>query len=251
MSDLPHSLDDEFDDPALSSLSGHEEGGQKWLISYADVITLLLCFFVLFFNEKPKEQDKPNNVIDSIRLTFKGKEKRAKELSKSVTSKAAQISAPANAGEGGTGTGIIDKAFQQLSSLPSVKVVRNEGQLIIDFAEGNFYNIGAYELNANGRDHVNQVALALKPFVDKVNIQIQGHTDSLTIAPRPGRLYKSNMELSALRALGAYKMLASEGFPATMLSISGFADHRSNRKITPDEWGFGMDRRVSFLIEAK
>lgn len=260
-------LDDGDDFPSLNV--GEEEGSHQWLISYADVITLLLCFFVLFFNIRPEETVQPDGssardidlVVESIQSTFgNGRStSAATNVSAATTSLAAKATdASAVAGDG-TGVGastlaqrraIIDDAGSELKKLANVTLKSKLDRIAIDFATGDFFESGSFELTPLGSQSVQSVATTLMPFLDRVRVEIQGHTDDAVVSPRPGRHFKTNMELSALRALSVYREMAALGYPASMLSISGFGDQRAHGTTVTKEHDLGADRRVSFSVEA-
>jgi len=200
------------------------EQSSAWLTSYADITTLLLCFFILFFNLDSVSD------FQVIADSFQG------EVSESKVS---------------TGSGDIPAIDQQsvidaLKSLNNVVINKEQQQLHIDFENNHFFASGSYHLNKAGKQHVKDVLSALSTVADKVALTIRGHTDDRHVR-QDRRRFKSNIELSALRAVTVFKMFREAGYSSQQLSIQGVEPEAMNASTDNNL----QHRRVSFVVRMR
>lgn len=183
-----------------------DENDEDWMVSFADIVTLLLCFFVLFFSENKKKVDVPVDVIREISTEFSpvvpvdpgkksdqelsgissekfGKsennvsEKMMKEVNKNLNEKLNSLSG-----------NNIDYDLQSINSKEILLRVWNDGM----------FKSGSASLSPKGHDLVMGVAKTLSKYSGKIEIRIEGHADSQAI--KPGSKIRNNLVLSSLRA---------------------------------------------------
>ena len=174
-----------------------------WLSTYGDMITLLMCFFVIFFS------------ISEVNIALFEDLKNGFESD--ITNK--ETKSP------------ISLLAKQLDSIYDNPVDDNldvEVELInrginIKLASNDLFRSGDAQLSRSGRKTVDDISSSLLSIVERYNLtcDIEGHTDDTPI-----RSYKfpSNWELSASRAANVLRQMIDSGIPKDQSRAIGFAD---------------------------
>ncbi len=224
------------------------EGASKaWLETYGDMITLMLCFFVMLFN--PVQVDETQ--MAQLTVALEG----------DPTSGGMSLSAGRLADLGNTINSLpsIEKgkslglAVKKAVSLfaPDVKsnkitVTTDERGLVITLASDSFFREGSAELLI---DETRDTLLRLSQFLTSPELEgrsfrIEGHTDS---TPVDESVWTSNWELSGARALNVLYYLTDFGVNDENFSFLGYADTQPKRPNDTAE-GRGYNRRVDIII---
>lgn len=175
-----------------------------WAVSYADLLMVLLSFFVIFFSvESSKNKDA---------LIYK-------ILSEVKNPRAG--TGPANgygqAAQGAKGSRLFTEAdAKQMASLfkgLNPAVGRNPASLTLEFPD-NVYKSGTYKLKGDSLKEFHRVFEMLRPYDMQLEVMIIGHSDSKQVAAAPagGRKFEDNFELSSLRASAAIREAVTQGF---------------------------------------
>jgi chemotaxis protein MotB len=237
------------------------ENHERWLISYADFITLLFAFFVVMFATSQTDKAKAQQVSDSVKKALEG-EKMSTMIAAVLGGTIDNTGKGNNQmhGPGGANTPPEAKKDQKLAELmPSLKVLSQElkdeiakGEiqivmqprgLVVSFTQAALFPSGQDEIAANSYDSLKKVAAAIEKLPNPV--RLEGHTDSVPInTPR----FHSNWELSAARSIALLELMSGKfGVPRDRLSIAGYAD---NAPVAPNdtEAGRARNRRVDVVI---
>jgi len=237
------------------------ENHERWLVSYADFITLLFAFFVVMFATSQTDKGKAQQVSDSVKRALEG-EKMSSVIAAilggtvSDTGKGNAM----NRGPGGAQKAVADKRDQKLAELvPSLKVLTEELKkeiedgriqismqprgLVVSFTQAALFPSGEDVVSPDALEGLAKVAAAIRRIPNPV--RLEGHTDSIPIrTPR----FHSNWELSAARSIALMEILSDRlGVSPERLSIAGYADTApiaSND--TPD--GRARNRRVDIVL---
>ncbi len=214
-------------------------GAPAWMVTYGDMMTLLLTFFVLIVSFSSIEQVKFRAAIHSIQeglgiwpdnagilleidLDQAKKAQEAQEVIEELTA-----------------------AMQELAMIESVEIYNTPSGLRVIISDPVLYQSGRAELSARFKSLLLSVAQTIKSR-SFAEVRIEGHTDNVPInTPK----YPSNWELSAARALAATKYLAfTGGIPADRLSAIGYGEYRP---IEPNDTreGRAKNRRVEIHLE--
>ncbi|MGC8783716.1 MAG: OmpA/MotB family protein [Armatimonadota bacterium] len=190
------------------------ENIDRWLITYADMITLLVALFIMLYSMSAVNQEKFGALAQSMRREFQA--------------------LPEHNGGKIVGTGqIVDPLEQQASQLQQflqktglqaqVRVRHEERGMVISLlSDGTLFDLGSADLKPSARQVLDQVAQVLRAVPNPV--LIEGHTDNLPIRTPQ---YPSNWELSAARAARVLRYLVQKGgIPAHRLIAVGYADTR-------------------------
>lgn len=239
----------------------------RWLVSYADFITLLFAFFVVLYSSSKADAHKQAQISASIDSAF-----RALGLFQGVSKSPGSGS---GLGTPGTQTHLEDgqvssmnivmgdqlmatadvqqdfaKIKQHLDGLLSNQIAQHivslkigRDGLVISLREAGFYDSGSAVPHESSVATLDQIAAALSaaPY----DIRIEGHTDNVPIHTAQ---FESNWELSTARATSLAKIfIIGHHFAPARLSASGYAEfHPVTTNDTAD--GRGQNRRVDIII---
>jgi chemotaxis protein MotB len=217
---------------------GTHQGEGSWAVSYVDMLTLLLCFFIIFFStDKNKSAPK---TLQAIQSQFT--QNPAQEIKNQQPMAPVDPAAPSNT----EGTPRIQTIVHELESLRDLynKKKIEGARLELQFDNISFFDSASTRLTPEGQTAVNQVIETLKPYSGKVRIVVQGHTDSRTLRGSQTGL-KDNWELSVIRATSVLRGFNQAGFPQQYLSAEGFAATRTLATVED----YSIARRITLRIE--
>lgn len=246
--------------------SKHDAGQERWLVTYADLITLLMIFFVLMYTMSQVDAKKYEAVANSLSVVLTGEaitvlegqgpsiiENLSGELlpegPSSYPDNEAQIEevkdliAQFIAGQevGTNRLGSTNSTGNKLSEY--IVVYEQERGLVISFKDTLLFNSGSADLTPEAGDIIKQVGVALADLPNY--IRVEGHTDDLPINTAR---FPSNWELSVLRSSNVVHVLSEEaGIPPERLSIIGYGEYRP---LVPNDNSLNraMNRRVDIVI---
>jgi chemotaxis protein MotB len=237
------------------------ENHERWLVSYADFITLLFAFFVVMFATSQTDKGKAQQVSDSVKKALEG-DKMTQVISAilggSVTDKGkgnAQMRGP-----GGSRQAAAEKKDEKLAELlPSLKVLSEELKneiaegkitismqargLVVSFNQAALFPPGGDAISPDSYDGLEKVASAILKISNPV--RLEGHTDSTPISTVR---FRSNWELSSARSIAILELLSNKwGVPRNRLSIAGYAD-TAPLASNDTEIGRARNRRADIVI---
>jgi chemotaxis protein MotB len=195
-----------------------QENLDRWLLTYADLITLLLALFVVMYSMSRVDAEKFDNISDALNEALKGSSGLLK----------------GEFGDGFRGGGplklkdlrIIRKELWGLienKDLDSeIEVITNSRGLIIHITESSFFETGKADIKPGARDILNILSTILVGIPNE--IRIEGHTDDIPINTPE---FPSNWELSTARATNVLRYLVEEcGLSPDRISALGFGEYR-------------------------
>jgi len=226
---------------------------ERWLVSYADFITLLFAFFTTLYAISVIDQDKGKRLVQSIRESFGEGIFEAGTTDPRILQQwlSAPIDFGANSGNGSANSertrfNLVEQRTQALSANTEagegISVRRTEEGLVISLADTQFFEPGTSRVAPAARLALREVAGLLKDLPN--HVRVEGHTDD---RPVRGGGASSNWHLSATRAVEVVREFEQAGLASYRLSASGFADQRplvSNRT----DQGRRVNRRVDIVI---
>lgn len=201
----------------------HEEVDTEgtWAISYGDMITLLLAFFVLFFTVDP-ERETENQLQQSLVMELK---KAANEypnpahaLDKTSSREPASIHV-GNEGDKNINPNIIKKW--------GGKVYKLGHRIIIDFPGTSFFHLGYIDVNDEGKKQLEEFVKVYLPYAGQYVLGIRAYTDSRKVSYK--RRYRDNLELSALRSISTMRTLRELGIPLERMRLGGYGELKITR----------------------
>jgi chemotaxis protein MotB len=225
------------------------EGAADWLLTYGDMTTLLLTFFVLMYTAATVDGYKLKLILSAFSGLgmFQGgmtlQEGRLAELGNTIESLPSM-----NRGRA------LDEARKKAVSLfqpeiksQKVRVKEDERGLIISLAADSFFEPASAEVNIDEtRDLLQRVAELLRSEeLEEKIFRIEGHTDSMPTDP--GGPWETNWELSAARSVNTLHYLVDFGVNEDRFQVAGFADTVPLASNETRE-GRAYNRRVDIVI---
>lgn len=210
--------------------SESNDSHHRWLVSYADLMTLLLALFIVLYAATDHQRAARIAAAVGVQLG---------EGNSSVSSAGVLPGADSLVSEKSN----VEKAFAENETLRNrAKVNFTERGIVVSLTEAGFFAPADDTLREDAIPVINALADSLKDST--ATIRLEGHTDSLPIStPR----FRSNWELSAGRATSVLFRLADAGIPAERMSVAGFADSRPIADNSTPE-GRATNRRVDLVI---
>jgi len=230
---------------------GHHEEHEnleRWLITYADLITLLLGLFVVLYSMSQIDLNKYQQWISAFSQLFGGGGVLAggKGVLVTPTPPRTGSEAQANIYQASSSQQKLEVQINAILStnIQSKKIIVTtspEG-LTIHLLERLLFESGSAELKPEAKAVLDTIAEILKLLPNK--IRIEGHTDDRPI--RSAR-FPSNWHLSVARALNTAYYLMSKGVNPEKISIAGYSEYRP---IAPNdsEENRAKNRRVDIVI---
>lgn len=215
------------------------ENLERWLLTYADLITLLLAFFIVMYSMSKVDNKKFGQVSDALNTVLRG--------GHSVLRFSLD---PDNPGHGLLKLGNlrmvqqkIDEKFKTLGRNEDVQTEITERGLVIHIVESALFDEGSSLLKARAMDVLDLIADQLRGRPN--HVRIEGHTDD---RPIQTPLYPSNWELSASRATTVVRYyVENHNIPPDRISALGYGEFRPVKANTTPE-NRAMNRRVDIVI---
>lgn len=178
----------------------HEDEG--WLITFADMCVLLMCFFVLLFSVSKPDEEQFKSLSESLRKagfdsdsvqTEDPYEKLKKEISLSI-------------GQSG-----YDQFMFATETPKSINV---------ELSSGAFFVVGSAKFTPDAIPMLEMVSKQLNTLAkSEIIIEVEGHTDD---SPVSSAQFPSNWELSAARAANVVRFMIAQGFPPQKMRVVGY-----------------------------
>jgi chemotaxis protein MotB len=211
----------------------------RWLVSYADFITLLFAFFTTMYAVSTVDAQKMSKMVTSMQTAFAVTDQPFSTRSSGAVPDASgagpRSSADAEAD--------LARALQERLGGSLVSVTVDRRGVVVSVTESGSFPTGSADLAPAARDILSQVALAIRESPHAV--RVEGHTDDVPI--RSSR-FSSNWELSTARATAVVDFLIQAGGLAPeRLSAAGYGEYRS-RVLNDSETNRALNRRVDIVI---
>ncbi len=208
--------------PKYLQRENQEVESEPWLLSYSDMTTLLLAFFVLFFAISQLDQTKFEMIMEYF--------------SKTETMPLHQL----------------EKKFKQFIEdhqlQDSMEAELTPNGLLVHFQDKILFDSGKAELKPEAYPVLDALAQLLRqPEVQQRKIEVEGHTDTVPISKNAD--YPSNWELSAARATRVIRYLIGQEIAPDRFVAVGYADTRLRVPESDGRRGLPVNRRVSLLIK--
>ncbi|OWP70494.1 flagellar motor protein MotD [Pseudomonas sp. K2I15] len=229
---------------------------ERWLVSYADFITLLFAFFVVMYSISSINEGKYKVISQALIGVFNDADRALKpipigeERPKTVTPAKPLVndSDETAAGIGGTRDPLksiaddISAAFGDLISSNQMTVRGNELWVEIELNSSLLFASADAMPSDQAFTIIDKVAAILKPFENPVHVE--GFTDNLPINTAQ---YPTNWELSSARAASIVRMLAMQGVNPGRLASVGYGEFQPVANNATAE-GRARNRRVVLVV---
>ena len=213
---------------------GGEEGSPAWMATFADMMSLLLTFFILMYaiasqntsrimTEVLGTETKSLGVLDLIdKISI---QKSLQELT------------------GLNNPNILDD-MDDIAEDSAMAVDTNEAKVVVRVPGASLFKPGQADLQLSGRPILDEVIAVIRKYPD-YKIHIQGHTDDDPISTDR---FPTNWELSAARATAVLRYFFDKGVEPEKMTATGYADTFPLASNDTDQ-GRSLNRRVEFVLE--
>lgn len=227
---------------------------ERWLVSYADFITLLFAFFVVMFATAQTDNAKARAVSESVTKALQGdsfKSAFAMLMGGAPEATKKGMTAPPGDKSGvGDKSGltlaelmpILSQALQQEIASGRLAIQMTSRGLTISFTQTALFPSGEDEIAQDFYPTIDKIAQAMNKVPNPA--RAEGHTDSV---PIHNSRFRSNWELSAARSIALVERLTAFGVARERLSIAGYADTAPVDNNDTEE-GRRKNRRVDIVI---
>lgn len=211
----------------------YEGDGHLWAVSYADLLMVLMCFFVVYFSftDAPPESGDTRD-LQQIALGIEGgqsvKPGPAGDKDSGTTAAGAASGAAAGvavAASTAEKIPIDGKALRDLGARTHIE----DKYLYIDLPD-NIFPTKKFSLDQQTKESLNKIYKTLGSIQNKIEVIVIGHSDSSAIREPINPYLSNNFDLSSLRALRGLQHLLTLGFPAANASAQGSADGTRNSR---------------------
>jgi chemotaxis protein MotB len=227
----------------------HTEHHERWLISYADFITLLFAFFVVMYAISVVNEGKYRVLSDALGSAFGGRGAPKSQIEApspiALSNLAARKRSEALRRERERLTTLARDLTSTMAPLVKegkVRVTQNSRGVSVEINASVLFDSGEATLTLDSKEALRALAVLLRD--DPHTLQVEGHTD---IAPIRSTVFPSNWELSAARASAVVRLFIDSGVAAARMTVVG---HGSNIPVAPnqDAAGRARNRRVAVTI---
>jgi chemotaxis protein MotB len=223
----PRFLESESDFP-------EENEKDRYLITYSDLITLLLGLFIILYAISNIDSKKYEQVLSAFGSTF-GSQRQVLNINTSSSNNSI-VPAPKLIDR-------ISELIQEHSFGDYVKLEENERGITIHIMDQILFNSGSAKLEPKSYEVLSKLAELIRGLPN--DLRIEGHTDNVPIKSSE---FPSNWHLSVARALStSYYLMDKEKLPQEKLSVVGYSEYKpiaSNE--SPEERS--KNRRVDIII---
>jgi chemotaxis protein MotB len=214
------------------------ENVERWMVSYADFVTLLFCFFTAMYAISNVDTNKLGKFVESMRVAFHVSGSRGNAFS---VIEGVQIFIPTN-------VELESSMKEALGTLLSesrgdINVKRDNRGVVVSIADKFFFESGSASLKGASAEILDKIAAILLQYTNM--IQIEGHTDNI---PIKNMEFPSNWELSASRAINVAKyFMSSHNIQPERISTIGYSEYKP---VAPNDTtqGRAKNRRVEIVM---
>lgn len=221
--------------PRRDDLENNLNKGALWAVTYGDLMSFLMIFFLVLFSFSMAKSDKSKSrkyeeSLANIQKTFGGHASAERVERAKVREE-----------EAGLVTKLKESIqYEQISNL--IQIDANERRIRLVLTEAVIFDSGKAELKERARQILQPIAEELKKVPN--DVLVEGHTDNVPI--KKGR-YSTNFELSMARAFSVIQFFQSTGMDSKRLAGLGYGEYRPATDNTTPE-GRAKNRRIEISL---
>lgn len=181
----------------------------SWLLTYGDIITLLMIFFVLLFSTSKVSQEKFDQVAQSINQSLNRPGPDPKVADTVITPLA----------EAQT---ILEQLIKAEGLEQKMTTKRTRAGLMIELSSNSFFDSGSADVRSSMFKTLQDLSHVIQNLpTNDYRVEIEGHTDNVPI--KTAR-FPSNWELSAMRSINVLHIFEETGLPKDRIIATAFAE---------------------------
>ena len=217
----------------------------SWMLTYGDIITLLMIFFVLMFSSSKLSEEKFDKVAQSINesLNRPGPDPEADPTQ-------APTIPPLQSAQA-----LLDQMIKDRDLEMEMQTTLTPSGLMIELSSNSFFQSGSADIKPTMIKSLVDLSEIIQDFpTEDYQVDVEGHTDNVPINTIQ---FPSNWELSALRAVNVAHIFEDNGMPRERIAAVAYADTKPKKPNT-DESGINLPenqaenrRVVVFVSELK
>ncbi|MDR2702344.1 MAG: flagellar motor protein MotB [Spirochaetaceae bacterium] len=222
----------------------------EWLVTYSDMVTLMLCFFVALFNPDDSDPIQLQQMISAFNAIGMGASTGGNTISPGKSADMGNTIMSLPSMDRGRNLGTAAKRAMSLFTpeikSSKIKITHDERGIVISLASDLFFDAASADINY---EDSRNILLRLGSLLNSQDLagrrfRIEGHTDQTDTDPAQ---WPSNWELSVARSLAVLHYLADIGVDETRFQVAGFA---ATMPISRDDTAEGRanNRRVDIVI---
>jgi chemotaxis protein MotB len=201
----------------------------QWIAAFGDLMSLLLCFFVLLLSMSSMDAKKVSEAIGSLSGAMSVLEGGIKtEISK----KRVQESTPLeNRDESSESVNRVAASIIEASEMvkqsggPAISLEESEDGFVIRLPANTLFKSGSAQIeNQDTILFLKRISMIIQEFPNNVEVSVRGHTDNRP--PGTNSVFRDNWELSAARSLSVLKVLVEGGVEAKRIHGAGYGEFR-------------------------
>jgi len=200
-----------------------------WLAAFGDLMSLLLCFFVLLLSMSSMDAKKISEAIGSLSGAMSVLEGGTKtEISKQRMQQSTPIDSNDETSEAvnRVAQAVIDaNEMMEKGHGPAISVEEAQEGFVIELPASLLFKSGSATIeNEDALLFLKRVALIIEELPNSMQVSVQGHTDNQ--GPGKSSVFKDNWELSSARAISVLQELLLDGVDPKRISAAGFAEYK-------------------------
>lgn len=195
----------------------------EWIYTYGDMVTLLMCFFILLFAMSKSEEE----MFRALSASFKGGPPASPFMFTGMP----------------TFMESLESSMNKSDISEVVDMTVDDRGITISFADAVMFEPGKAEPTTKGAEIIEKFSRILHAVAN--NVVIEGHTDNI---PTHGGRFPSNWELSAARAGSVARLLEAFGIKPNRMEIAGYGETRP--KVSNEIPSLRkLNRRIDILVK--
>lgn len=244
-----------------SAQQGHSENSERWMASYMDMVTVLMCLFIVLYAMSTVDQDKFAALRNSLATGFGVQETQFADTAEGIVVPADMAGAQGLLSTG-TGEELTSEQLEAMASAETRKLLKLKEQIQDALVEQGYPDAAVYRIDQRGLTvrlvsaetffvpnsaeltrQAGRIIDAIGPVLKQanLNIAVEGFAD----VRQPVHPYPTNWELSASRATGVLRILVEDGgIKPGRISSVGYGDARPLK----DRGDLSLNRRVDIVV---
>lgn len=213
-----------------------------WLVQFGDLMSLLLCFFILLLSMATMDKKKVEDYFDIMRRSM-GFLEGASDTSEAQKEKQSEVhrdaSEAGNQGDmgGGNDNGEVAREMEDVAheyndtSIESedqevTVTVKNNNEFVMDIPSSLMFDDGTYQIsNQQSKRFIRKIARIIRTMSDDMDIEVVGHASSAEIGSQ-NSIPRNTWDLSALRSIEIVRELIKNKIDPEKIKVSAFGSYR-------------------------
>lgn len=220
---------------------GGGEGAPGWIVTFSDMMSLLLTFFILLVSMANMDKKKFQEAAGSLQGAF----------GVMASSTGTEVTTPKIVDMAAVDDDLVSRVYHRVQSQmhrlrldKDIELVKDRGAVVLRINAAVLFDSKESEVKAEAYPILEKVAQMIQPL--PLNLRVEGHTDARPIRGRD----LTNWDLSVQRAVSVLRVLAQRSnFPLDRLAAVGYGAERPIAG-NETETGQALNRRVEFVLES-